>query len=53
MSYTGATHGYSKPPIPTQAYYLLTVARVHDRYGYSYYGCAYYGTHYGTYYGTY
>ena len=51
------THGYSTPPIPTQAYYLLTVALVHDRHAYGYYSCtyysAYYGTHYSTYYGAY
>ena len=45
------THGYSTPPIPAQAYYLLTVALVHDRYAYGYYGCTYHGTHYGTHYG--
>ena len=43
------THEYSTPPIPTQAYYLLTVALVHDCYAYGYYGCTYYGAYYGTY----
>ena len=31
---------------------MLTVALVHDRHAYGYYGCTYYCTHYGTYYGT-
>ena len=52
VSYTGVTHGYSTPPIPTQAYYLLTVALVHERHAYGYYGCTYYGAYYGTYNGT-